>query len=341
MNKKTLIYCSLASLLTFFILCLGIGAGSSEIHFLDILSIISHKIFHTNLRPHIKPSDVIIIWTLRLPRVLLAFFVGGAISVSGAVMQSILKNPLASPYTLGVSSGASLGASIIILTGFSLPLIANFTLPLTGFIMGLLTVSGVLIFAKKVDQTLSNMTIILTGMVFSLFLNAFLTLLTSFAGESMNTLILWQMGSFSMRGWPYFQIYLPFFLVGVLGIYRYTKEMDILSFGEEEATALGVSTIRIKKQLFIFTAVLTGACVAVSGVIGFVDLVAPHIVRKIFGVKHHIVIPMCLLIGGCIMVIADLAARTLISPSELPIGAITALIGAPFFAYIYFGKGRG
>jgi iron complex transport system permease protein len=147
------------------------------------------------------------------------------------------------------------------------------------------------------------------------------------------------MGSFAMRGWSYIRLLLPFLVIGTAGILRYTKEMDILSFGDDQAKSAGVETGALRKKLLALCAVLTGAAVALSGVIGFVDLIAPHAARKITGSRHRHVIPMSFILGGSLMVVTDLIARTVISPSELPVGAITALIGAPFFAWVYF-RGR-
>jgi len=144
------------------------------------------------------------------------------------------------------------------------------------------------------------------------------------------------MGSFAMRGWPYVKMLLPFFVIGAAGVLFYTKEMDILTLGDEQAKSAGVETGLLRKKLLVFSAVLTGAAVALCGVIGFVDLISPHAARKITGSGHRFLIPMSFLLGGSLMVIADLAARTVISPSELPVGAVTALLGAPFFAWIYF-----
>ena len=143
-----------------------------------------------------------------------------------------------------------------------------------------------------------------------------------------------------MKGFSSVKAIIPFILIGLVGVLIHTREMDILTFGEEQAKAVGVDTTKVKKRLFIFSAILTGSSVALSGTIGFVDLIAPHIVRRIFGSKHIYVIPMSFIFGGTLMVITDLIARTIIAPAELPVGAVTALIGAPFFAYIYFGKGK-
>ncbi len=337
MYKKTII---LLIPLTFLILCIGTSIGSSDTSLIDIISIIGYKALGIPLLKEINPNDVAIIWNLRLPRVFLAFIVGGSLSVSGAVVQSLLRNPLASPYTLGVSSGASLGVGFLIISGLSIPILGRLTLPLTGFLCGLLTVFIIIKFACKVDKSMPTSTIILSGMVFSLFCNAILTTITALYSEDIKSIALWEMGSFSMKGWSYVQIGVPFFIIGIIGVMRYCTEMDILSFGEDQAKSVGVDTNRIKTRLLIFSAILTGSAVALSGIIGFVDLIIPHLVRRIIGAKHKYVIPVCIILGGCFMVITDLVARIIIIPSELPVGAITALIGAPFFAYIYFKKSR-
>ena len=339
-DKKSRTLMILSVPLVFLIICIGTSIGSSNISIMDIISIIAHKLFNMNLLEGIEAKDVSIIWSIRLPRVLLAFCVGGALAASGAVVQSILKNPLASPYTLGVSSGASLGVGLLVVSGVTIPFIGNFSMPLVGFLCSLLTMTIVLLFASKVDKKLSNNTIILTGMVFSLFFNAALTTLTALFTKKMESVTLWQMGSFSMRGWSYLKAGIPFFLIGIIGIMLFVKEMDVLTFGEDQAKAIGVETEKVKRYLFLFVAILTGAAVAISGTIGFVDLIAPHLVRKVFGSKHSYVIPMSVVFGGCLMVITDLISRTIIVPSELPVGAVTAMIGAPFFAYLYFKKSK-
>ena len=322
------------------IITIAASLGSSSISFSDTFFIILHKIFRFPLSQDIDPINVSIVWLLRLPRVLLAFTVGGCLAISGAVCQSILRNPLASPYILGVSSGASLGAGIIIISGIAIPLLGGFTLPLTGFVFGLVTVFFVAAFSSRIDKSMSNNTIILFGMVLSLFLNAILTTMGAVFSDDLRRIALWQMGSFAMRGWTYVYLLLPFFVLGTAGILLYTREMDILSFGDEYAKSAGVQTAALRKKLLAFCAVLTGAAVALSGVIGFVDLIAPHAARRLTGSNHKRLIPMSFMLGGSLMVCTDLVARTIISPSELPVGAVTALIGAPFFAWVYFRRRR-
>jgi len=328
----------LAICVSLIIIILGIAVGSVFIPPLDILKIMGNKIFGVSLNENINKTSVAILWNLRLPRALLAFIVGGALSVSGAVMQSVLKNPLASSYTLGVSSGASLGAGLVILLGITLPFAQMMTLPVLGFIFGLATIFIAVSFSSRIDSRMENNTIILTGMVFSLFTNAIITLMSALSKEHMQRLIFWQMGSFSMKDWSAVAILAPVTVAGVLFVLHYNRELDIMTFGEEQAQAIGVNLKRTKWILLVFAAVLTGSAISFVGVIGFVDLVAPHIVRKIFGSSHRYIIPMSAIIGGAFMVLCDLAARTVLSPQELPVGAVTAIIGAPFFAYIYFSR---
>lgn len=319
----------------------AIALGNSVIPFGETLGVLGEKILGLSLDSVIDSKHATIIWQIRLPRVLLAFLVGGSLAASGSVVQSILQNELASPYTLGVSAGASLGVGLTIVFGWQFGALGRLSLPMIGFVGGMATVYLVIHFSKLVDPTLSNNTIILAGMVFSLFVNSILTILSAMFNNSIEAITLWQMGSFAMKGWSYVQCIIPFCLVGMVGVLYYTREMDLLTFGEEQAKAIGVETERVKNRLFILASILTGAAVAVGGVIGFIDLIAPHVVRRYFGSKHCYVVPMSFVFGGILMVITDLVARTIISQSELPVGAITSIIGAPFFAYVYFKKRRG
>jgi iron complex transport system permease protein len=256
------------------------------------------------------------------------------------VFQSVLKNQLASPYITGLSSGASLGAALVILCGFRLPLLGAFTLPAVGFGAGLLTVLLVVALSARLDRSMSNNTVILLGMVISLFVNALLTTLMALFREELKTLILWQMGSFALKSWSSVILILPFLVLGGLGLGRFCRELDLLSFGEEEAQAAGLEIRRARVLLFLFASLLAGSAVALCGAIGFVDLIAPHVSRRIAGPSHRSALPLSFFTGGCLMIAADLGARTVISPAELPVGAVTALIGAPFFAWVYFRRGR-
>lgn len=327
----------LFSLITGFVICIiGIAIGSVMVPIDEILNIISNKIFGMKLQKNIDLITAAIVWNIRIPRVIMAFVVGFSISISGAIMQSTLKNPLASSYTLGISSGAGLGVMIVIVTGLTIPFLGLFTLPIVGLISGFATVFLAIGFASRIDKNMENNTIILTGMIFSLFANALLTIFLSFAKDDALNLIMWQLGSFSQKDWSYVGILTPISIILTLITMLYTKELDILTFGEEHAKASGVDTVKVKWILLVLSSALAGCSVSLVGTVGFIDLVAPHVVRKIFGANHRIVIPLSGLFGGGFMVIADLLARTIISPSEIPVGAVTALIGAPFFGYLFF-----
>lgn len=335
---KRNIYVLITILICIIVIIMGIGIGSVYVEPKSTINIIMHKLFSTPLLQEVQESAVSIVWNLRIPRTLLAFIVGGALAVSGTVMQSVLKNPLASSYTLGVSSGASLGAGIVIVTGISIPFLQMFTLPIFGLIFGLLTVFLAVSFTAKLDKNMSNNTIILVGMVFSLFINAVLTLMSALKREHIQQMTYWQMGSFSSKEWSSVLILLPILVLGVIILMSYSRELDLLTFGEDQAYSVGVEINKIKWTLLGLSAALTGSAISFVGVIGFIDLIAPHVVRRFFGSSHKIVIPMSMFIGGAFMVICDLIARTVVSPSELPVGAVTALVGAPFFAYVYFSK---
>lgn len=319
---------------------LGIGIGSVFIPPIDILKVFAHKLFGFEITG-VSSTAISIVWSLRAPRVLLAFLVGGALSVSGATMQSVLKNPLASSYTIGVSSGASFGACLVLIFGVTLPVLQYFVLPLAGLLGGIITIFIVIVFSSKVDKNMGNQTVILAGMVFSLFINAIQTMLITVSRGGFEKLIMWQMGSFSLKEWSYVFIMCPVTVIGLLLLIRSSKDLDIMTFGEEQALAIGVELKKKKWELLWISSILTGCAVAFSGVIGFIDLVTPHLVRKIFGPSHRYVLPMSAVLGGSFLVLADLIARTVITPNELPVGAVTALIGAPFFAVIYFRKGKG
>lgn len=289
----------------------------------------------------VSPAWIGIVWNLRFPRALLAWVAGAALSTSGAVMQSVLRNPLASSFTLGVSSGASLGAGLVIVGSAAVPALAPFagvSVPLAGFVFSLLSIAAVMRFSRAVDPRLDNNTIILAGMVFSLFISAALTLLSALAGQEINRLIFWQMGSFALKGWAPIPITAPALALAFILLLSRSRELDLLTFGEEEAAAIGVSVTGMKRLLVGMTSALAGCIVSFVGVVGFIDLAVPHAIRRAFGPSHQYLLPLSALAGGILMTLADLVSRTAIPPLDLPVGAVTALFGAPFFAWVFFSS---
>ncbi|MGE7911117.1 FecCD family ABC transporter permease [Lysinibacillus xylanilyticus] len=281
-----------------------------------------------------------ILWKIRLPRVLLAGLVGASLAIAGAAFQGLLKNPLADPYTLGVSSGASVGAVLTIFFSISLPIVGHFTLPTFSMIGAILTMVAVMGFARIVDRSLKMETLILTGVIFSSFLGSLISLMIALSGEELRQVIGWLLGSVSMRGWPYVQMIIPFVIIGSIMLWTQRRELNVLLYGEERAKHLGVNVKRSKYIILVGGSMLTGAAVAVSGTIGFVGLVVPHMTRMVWGSDHRHLLPLSFLNGATLLIICDLIARTIIVPRELPIGVITAFIGAPVFSYIFYKQRR-
>ena len=330
----------ISAVLCLFILVLAIRQGSVYISLKDLFGIIGGHITGKGTREGIEPMMDSIFWTIRMPRAIMAFLVGGALSISGACMQALLQNPLASSYTLGVSSGASLGAAMVLILNISIPVLAGFMLPFAGFVFGLLTVIAALMLSSAIDRSVSNTTVVLIGMILSLFVNGMMNLLSTLNSDHSKQLVLWMMGSFSARGWKHCAILFPVCVIGFACLFMMSRKMDIMSFGDLQAQAMGVDAKKTKIIAVLICSLLTGVAVAFTGVIGFVDLAAPHIVRKIFGPSHKLVIPMSFIYGGAFMALCDLISRTLLSPREIPVGAVTALLGAPFFAYVFFASRR-
>lgn len=317
------------------VIILGIAAGSVFVSPGQILRIFGNRLFGIPLG-NVPPAYESIIMEIRFPRVVMGFLTGAALSLCGVTVQSVLRNPLASPFTLGVSSGASLGAGLVI--ALELYFLGQFTLPAAGLVFGVATMFLMVVFAAKIDPTLQGSTIILTGMVISLFVNGIVTLMANMKGDKYQQIMRWQTGTFSGRNWG--QTVILAVVSGVCFVYMLirSREMDLLTFGDEQAASAGLDTRRAKASLMIVTAILAGTAVSFAGVIGFVDLIAPHIARKLFGAKHRLLLPMAAVLGGIFMVLCDLAARTVISPNELPVGVVTSLLGAPFFAWVFFSR---
>ncbi|PFO06662.1 ABC transporter permease [Bacillus sp. AFS076308] len=333
LNNKYNAYLTVGIFLLLSIL-LGTSIGTVNVPIPTIIKIIEAKLFGFVSLGRIDPMFINIVLDIRLPRVILSGLVGAALAVAGAAFQGLLRNPLADPYTLGVSSGASVGAVITLFFQLSIPFIGSFTLPFVSIVFSLVTIVFVLVFARKMERSMRVETIILTGIIFSSFLGALISLMIALTGDELRQIISWLLGSVSMRGWESIHIILPFFIIGSVILIMNAKELNAMSFGEEKAQHLGVNVQSRKLMILIAGSILTGAAVAVSGTIGFVGLVIPHLARLCWSPDHKHLLPLSILTGSGFLIIADLISRTIISPTELPIGVITALIGAPVFAII-------
>ena len=283
------------------------------------------------------PTAVAIVRDLRLPRSVQAALVGAALAASGAAFQALLRNPLAEPYILGVSGGAAVGAVFAIVLGLSG---TTWAIPLAAFAGALAAVALVLRIASSVGRALDTRILLLSGVVVGAFFNACILLaLTSADTESFRSAIFWMMGSFSGATWAGSGV-LALYLVPALAVLlALARPLNLLSIGEETAAYLGAPVERTKLLAYATASLLAAAAVAVSGVIGFVGLVIPHVIRLLWGGNYRFLIPAATLLGATFLVLADALARTVAAPSELPVGVVTAFVGVPFFVWLLRRKG--
>ena len=310
-----------------------IAFGSVNIPFKDTARILWN---HLCGLPQEPGTAVSIIISSRLPRVLCVALVGAALSIGGGAMQGLLKNPLADGTTLGVSSGASLGAILAIAFGVTIP-----GMPLAGtVIMAMLFAFGslmvILTLAYRLDYSLSTNTIILLGVIFTMFVSSIIALITTFASERVHSITFWLMGSFAGSTYTNAIILAVILLIGGIVILPRAQELNAFAIGEENARHIGVNVRHVKMIVMIAVSALIGVCVSMSGMIGFVGLVIPHMFRLIVGPNHKRLLPATLFGGAVFLLLADLLARTVFSPLELPIGVVTSFIGAIVFLLIFY-----
>jgi iron complex transport system permease protein len=278
------------------------------------------------------PAAVAIVRDLRLPRSVQAALVGAALAASGAAFQALLRNPLAEPYILGVSGGAAVGAVCAIVLGLAAHVWA---VPLAAFLGALLAILLVLRISVSIGSTLDTRVLLLGGVVIGAFFNACILLALTLADtESFRSAIFWMMGSFSGATWRGSGVLALYLVPALLVLLALARPLNLLAIGEETAAYLGVSVERVKYLAYATASLLTAAAVAVAGVIGFVGLVVPHVVRFLWGSDYRFLIPASALLGAAFLVLADAVARTLAAPTELPMGAVTALVGVPFFLWL-------
>jgi iron complex transport system permease protein len=271
-----------------------------------------------------------IVVTLRMPRVLVGAIVGFALGVAGAVMQGFFRNPMADPAIIGVSSGAAVGAVAVIALPVTVPLAG-----ITGaaFVGALTAAFAVYAIATKHGRT-GVARLLLAGIAIQTFLGAVTSYLVYSSGDDLRTAVFWLMGNLTHRGWDHVVVALPVVLLGSLELARRAPELNVMSLGEDGATSLGVDVERTKRRLIAVSSLVTAAAVAVSGVIGFVGLIVPHVVRLGLGPDHRIVVPASGVVGAVFLVLADAVARSVLGGAELPVGIVTAFVGVPFFLWL-------
>ncbi|WP_025025972.1 FecCD family ABC transporter permease [Caldalkalibacillus mannanilyticus] len=287
-----------------------------------------------------------IIWDIRFPRVLLGMLVGAGLAVVGVAIQAMVRNSLADPYILGVSSGASVGATLVIILG-AFQIFGQYALSLAAFIGSLISV--ILVFLlSQVQGRISTVRLLLSGIAISMILTAITNFIVISAPreEGIRSAMYWMMGSLAGAKWSYLAIPAIVILLAALILYTQSRYLNLLLMGEENATTMGLNVDVFRKFLIVFTALVTGVIVSVSGAIGFIGLMIPHIARLIVGSDHRRVIPVSALLGAIFIIWADVIARLVLAPEEIPIGIITAICGGPFFIWLLrrsnysFGGGK-
>jgi iron complex transport system permease protein len=283
-----------------------------------------------------KANQVAVIWEIRLPRLLCSSLVGMGLGVGGVIFQGILLNPLADPYTLGVSTGAAFGAALAILGNVMFGM--AFSTVSFAFGAAFITLLSVILIAQR-GGGLFSANLIISGIIVGAILSSGLSFIKMLAGENVSAIVFWLMGSFSASRWQDVALVAPFVLIGTLLAFIMAADLNVMSLGEASAAALGVSTKRIRLSYLVLGSCITAACVAVSGVIGFVGLVIPHMLRFWLTADNRVLLPLAGLMGALLLTLADSAARLLLA-GEIPVGVLTTLLGGPFFIYIFTKRRR-
>jgi iron complex transport system permease protein len=277
----------------------------------------------------------IIILNLRLPRILLAALVGAGLSVVGTSFQGIFKNPMADPYVLGISSGAALGATLTIAFGAKVTFFGLSFITINAFI-GAIVTTYIVYSIARVGSKVSSVTLLLAGVASSYLLSSIISLVMIFKREDIEKIVMWTMGSLSTASFDQVLILLIVIIPSIAVIYFFSRDMNIMLLGEDSARSLGVEVEKVKKIILLISTFMVAAVVSFTGIIGFVGLIIPHTIRMIFGPSHKVLIPFAALLGAIFLIICDALARTIIPPSEIPVGIITSIFGVPFFLYLLY-----
>ncbi len=337
MNRKWILACLLSAAGAAAVILVCTFFGAADITIKDTLIILANKTcgFFSDEAAALG-AKVTIIWKLRFPRSLLAFLTGGSLAVCGGVYQAIFKNPMADPFVLGISSGAAFGATIGIILAIPATIMGMNTVSVFAFLGAILAIFFVYNIAK-VGKQANTTSLLLCGIAVNQLLTAIISFAMLLSANEMKKIYFWTLGSFSARGWSHVMTVLPYIIIGLAIIFVFARELDIIVLGDETAVRFGVNVEKNKRILFVVTSLVMAACVSVSGIIGFVGLVSPHIVRLICGPAHRKLLPMSFVLGGVVLCVCDTIARSVME-AEIPVGIITAIVGAPFFIYLLRAK---
>jgi iron complex transport system permease protein len=324
---------SLFTVILVLVILVSVSLGEANISVLTVIKVIISKITrNNNVVKGIEDYKIALVWDVRMPRILMGAIVGAGLAVAGSIFQSILRNSLADPYTIGVSTGAAFGAVLGIY--INLFIVSN-PIPIMplAFIFAILTLV-IIIKIAGFDETLYSSNIILAGIIVSAILSSGISLLKSMSGDQVGAIIFWLMGSLSAKSWEQLFVAFPLIMISIFIAHSFADDLDILTLGSNEAKNVGVNADQRMKMYLILASLITAVCVSVTGIIGFVGLVIPHILRLGFSAKHRYLIPLSAVVGASLLSIADNFSRLLFRV-EIPIGVITTLIGGPFFIYLF------
>lgn len=319
-------------------LLLGVAVGAVWVSPTATLRLVAWKVGLVDRPQDVSRAAEVIVFELRLPRVLLAAIVGAALAASGTVFQGLFRNALADPAIIGVSSGAALGAVLVIVT-VGAGTLGTLGLPLAAFVGATATAFAVYRLAR-VGPTVHVATLLLAGIAVAAVISSLMSLVMSFSGEDVRDIYAWLLGGLVSEGWRSIAVVLPVVVLGVTGAALVAHELNLVALGEERASQLGVDVQRLKVRAIAVGALLAAGAVSVAGVIGFVGLMTPHLLRLVIGADQRRLLPASVLGGATLLILADLVARTAVAPSELPVGVVTALLGGPFFLYLLRREGR-
>ena len=315
------------------VVALATAVGSVQIPLLTTGKVLLSRLPLIQIVPNWPSTLETIILDIRLPRVILAGLTGGALALAGATYQGLFRNPLADPYLIGVAQGAALGAVVGFLFPTTWQAMGFGVIPLLAFCGAL--ISAAIVYAlARVGRTLPTTTLILAGVALGALLGSVVSYLIISSEEKVHGIIFWLMGSFSLSQWSEVRVVLPYVLVGVVVILLYARPLNVMQLDEEQAQQLGVNVESLKLVLLGAATLITAAAVAFVGTIGFVGIIVPHAVRLVWGPDHRFLLPLSILSGAIFLILADIIARTVLAPAEVPIGVITAIVGAPFFLYL-------
>ena len=315
------------------VIALATMIGTVSVPLSTIVQVLLSKIPFLHISATWPNGTDIIITEIRLPRVILAGLVGASLGTAGATYQGLFRNPLADPYLIGVAQGASLGAAAGFLLPISGTLLGIGAVPLFAFAGALLSTGTVYLLARQ-GKTLPVTTLILAGVALGSLLQSVVSYMVISSGDKMRSIVFWWMGSFSLSQWSDVRLILPYVIIGTAVILLYSRPLNIMQLDEEQAQQLGINVERLKLVLLAAATLITAAAVSFVGTIGFVGIIIPHAVRLIWGADHRFLLPLSVLSGAMFLILADLIARTVLPPTEIPVGVVTAFFGAPFFLYL-------